>query len=140
MSTQIITPPTSPLGSTPVDQTSSSTISLTNSPLVKLKTRTPRKPKLKVEVPPNSEEDIKTPTALPAQKTPKKTRGKSSEPVIEKQILKKAARTPSIPLQLWSSCVKEVSKSLGVKPPIRKGTKEYEAIQELYKIKSQIKK
>jgi hypothetical protein len=46
-------------------------------------------------------------------------------------------RAASVHLQMWSDCVKQVAQSMGVKPPIRKGTKEYEAIQALYASKKE---
>jgi hypothetical protein len=69
----------------------------------------------------------------PPKEEKKAKRSKSADPPAtdNRSVAKK--RVASSPLVLWSTCVKEVAASMGIKPPIRKGTKEYEAIQELYK-------
>ena len=56
-------------------------------------------------------------------------------PTVDKRSIAKTPRVASAPLQLWSACVKEIAASMKVKPPIKKGTPEYEAIQALYNSK-----
>lgn len=75
-----------------------------------------------------TEKKVRTKSSAKAKSVP----GVDDPPTLDNRTIPKMPRLASAPLQLWSTCVKEVAKAMGVKPPIRKGTKEYDAIQALY--------
>lgn len=84
---------------------------------------------------PKEYDPLEKAAASQPEEAPKLRRTKAVTDVTKVPAEKKKSRGASAPLKLWSEVVKEATKTLGIKPPIRKGTKEYDELQKLYQSK-----